>query len=203
MKNRLFVFLLFITFYSCSEDSYEKEIRDYQNEQNLKFHQKESSPLTGKDLDNFSALAFYKIAPTYKVTAILTKEKDPILFEMQTTTDRKPLYIKYGTLRFTIDGEAQTLDLYQNKDYDREPRFKNYLFLPFTDATSGNGSYAGGRYLDLLTTDERTDGTITLDFNKSYNPYCVYNSEFSCPLTPKQNNISVAVKAGVKDYKKQ
>ena len=153
-------------------------------------------------MKNFSALEFYKIDPKFKVTATLTKEKNPVIFEMQTTTNRKPLYIKYGTLTFTIDGALQTLDLYQNKEYDRDPQFKNYLFLPFTDATCGNGSYGGGRYLDVFTTDERTDGTIPLDFNKSYNPYCTYNSEFSCPLTPKQNTISIAVKAGVKNFKK-
>lgn len=201
MKARLLTLLLFSILYSCAQDSYEKEMREYQHEQNLKFHTEGSSPLTEKDLKNFSALVFYSIDPKYKVIARLTKEKDPVIFEMQTTTERKPLYIKYGTLSFTIEGESQTLELYQNKDYDREPQYKNYLFLPFTDATSGDGSYAGGRYLDVLTTDERADGTIVLDFNKSYNPYCVYNSEFSCPLTPKQNHISIAVKAGVKNFK--
>ena len=76
------------------------------------------------------------------------------------------------------------------------------MFLPFTDKTSGEGSYGGGRYLDVLTTDEKQDGTIVLDFNKAYNPYCAYSDRYSCPLTPKENTLSVAIQAGVKAYKK-
>ena len=168
----------------------------------MEFHNKETSPLTAKDLKTFEALEFYKIDQKFKVTAKLVKEKDPVIFEMQTTTTRKPLYIKYGTLTFTLEGKKQTLTIYQNKDFDRDPQYKDYLFLPFTDKTSGNGSYGGGRYIDVLTTDENADGTITIDFNKSYNPYCAYNSKYSCPLTPKENTVSVALKAGIKAYKK-
>jgi len=202
MKTSILVLFLFSIIGIHAQDAHTKEIMAYQYEQNLKFHNKETSPLTAVDLKKFSALHFYKIDKKFKVTAKLVKEKDPVIFEMQTTTNRKPLYVKYGTLSFTIDGIAQTLTIYQNKDFDRDPQYKDYLFLPFTDKTSGHGSYGGGRYLDVLTTDENADGTITIDFNKSYNPYCAYNSNYSCPLTPKENTVSVALKAGVKVYKK-
>ena len=198
----MLVFFLFTVFGMSAQDAYTKEIMSYQYEQNLKFHNKETSPLTAKELKKFRALPFYKIDEKFKVTAKLIKEKDPVIFEMQTTTSRKPLYVKYGTLTFTIDGKEQTLAIYQNKDFDRDPQYKDYLFLPFTDKTSGDESYGGGRYLDVLTTDENADGTITIDFNKSYNPYCAYNSKYSCPLTPKENTVSVALKAGVKVFKK-
>ena len=56
--------------------------------------------------------------------------------------------------------------------------------------------------MDVMTTDEKTDGTIVLNFNNSYNPYCAYNEKYSCPLTPRQNHLSLAVKAGIKDFKK-
>jgi hypothetical protein len=75
--------------------------------------------------------------------------------------------------------------------------------LPFTDKTSGSESYGGGRYIDVLTTDENPDGTITIDFNKSYNPYCAYNDRYSCPITPKENRVTVALRAGVKTFKKK
>jgi uncharacterized protein (DUF1684 family) len=202
MKNAISLLFLIMVCNISAQDAYTKGIMVYQYEQNLKFHNKEVSPLSAKDLKNFSALHFYKIDEKFKVTAKLVKEKEPIIFEMQTTTSRKPLYIKYGTLTFTIDGKEQTLTIYQNKDFGRAPQYKDYLFLPFTDKTSGIESYGGGRYLDVLTTDENTDGTITIDFNKSYNPYCAYNSSYSCPLTPKENTVSIALKAGVKVYKK-
>jgi uncharacterized protein (DUF1684 family) len=202
MKKSILVLFLVTAFNMSAQDVYTKEIMNYQYEQNLKFHDKETSPLTAKGLKSFSALSFYKIDKKYKVIAKLVKEKDPVIFGMATTTARKPLYIKYGTITFTLDNKEVSIPIYQNKDFGRDPQYKDYLFLPFTDATSGNGSYGGGRYLDVLTTDENPDGTITIDFNKSYNPYCAYNSKYSCPITPKENTVSVALKAGVKNYKK-
>jgi hypothetical protein len=203
MKNFVFVLFFFLAFQITAQESYTKEIKDYQYEQNIKFHDKRSSPLKAKDLKTFKALSFYKIDEKYKVTAKLVKEENPEIFEMPTTTDRKPLYIKYGTLFFTIDGKEQQLSIYQNKDFDRSPVYKNYLFLPFTDLTSGTESYGGGRYLDVFTTDEKPDGTIVIDFNKSYNPYCAYNDKFSCPITPKENKVTVALRAGVKNFNKE
>jgi uncharacterized protein (DUF1684 family) len=203
MKNFVFVLFFFLAFQITAQESYTKEIKDYQYEQNIKFHDKRSSPLKAKDLKTFKALSFYKIDEKYKVTAKLVKEENPEIFEMPTTTDRKPLYIKYGTLFFTIDGKEQQLSIYQNKDFDRSPVYKNYLFLPFTDLTSGTESYGGGRYLDVFTTDEKPDGTIVIDFNKSYNPYCAYNDKYSCPITPKENKVTVALRAGVKNFNKE
>lgn len=202
MKNTILILFLFFAFKVDAQDAYTKEIMNYQYQQNLKFHDKETSPLTAKDLKTFSALNFYKIDEKYKVIATLSKEKKPSIFEMPTTTSRKPLYIKYGTLTFTLDGKEHQLSIFQNKDFGRDPQYKDYLFLPFTDKTSGTGSYGGGRFLDVLTTDEKPDGTIVIDFNKSYNPYCAYSPRYSCPITPKENTVSVPIKAGIKAYKK-
>lgn len=154
MKKAIQLLLLLSFFSIQAQSDYIKEIKDYQYKQNLKFHDRETSPLTAKDLKNFEALAFFKIDKKYKVKATLVKEKNPVIFEMPTTTERKPLYVKYGTLTFTIDGKELKLSIYQNKDFGRAPQYKDYLFLPFSDLTNGNGSYGGGRYVDVLTTDE-------------------------------------------------
>lgn len=202
MKNTFLLILIFVSLISNAQNNFIKNVKDYQYKQNLKFHDSKTSPLTAKDIKSFEALEFYKIDKKFEVIATLVKEKDPVIFEMPTTTDRKPLYVKYGTLTFTIDGKQHTLNIYQNKDFGRAPQYRNYLFLPFADKTNGNGSYGGGRYVDVLTTDEKPDGTITINFNKSYNPYCAYNSIYSCPLIPEENTLSIAIKAGVKNYKK-
>lgn len=193
---------MFVSLIINAQNNFIKNVKDYQYKQNLKFHNSKTSPLTAKDIKTFEALEFYKIDKKFEVIATLVKEKDPVIFEMPTTTDRKPLYVKYGTLTFSIDGKQHTLNIYQNKDFGRAPQYRNYLFLPFADTTNGNGSYGGGRYVDVLTTDEKPDGTITINFNKSYNPYCAYNSIYSCPLIPEENTLSIAIKAGVKNYKK-
>ncbi len=195
----LLIFSLLII--SCQENSFNKEVLAHQYEQNLMFQNKEKSPLTKEDFEDFTALEFYTIDEKFKVLATLTKTPDALVFEMPTTTTRKPLYKQYGLVSFTIDGKEQQLEIYQSQDFNRDPMHKDYLFLPFTDATSGQGSYEGGRYIDVLTTDEK-EGKILIDFNTAYNPYCAYNGRYSCPITPKQNHLTIEIKAGVKAYKK-
>jgi len=39
-----------------------------------------------------------------------------------------------------------------------------------------------------------------VDFNLAYNPYCAYNENWSCPLPPRANRISVRIEAGEKKY---
>jgi uncharacterized protein (DUF1684 family) len=69
--------------------------------------------------------------------------------------------------------------------------------MPFRDATSGQETYASGRYIDLK---ENTSGVYDLDFNRAYNPYCAYNSTFSCPVPPAENVLKVPIRAGEKNY---
>ncbi|MDG2193950.1 MAG: DUF1684 domain-containing protein [Polaribacter sp.] len=201
MKNILVLFSFLIFAASCSEDTYEKEILNHQYKQNLEFQDKNTSPLTKEDLKEFQSLDFYAIDKNFRVLATLTKTPNALVFEMPTTTSRKPLYKKYGVLTFTVNGKEQELNIYQSQDFDRDPTYKDYLFLPFTDTTSGQESYAGGRFLDVLTTDEKK-GKMLIDFNKAYNPYCAYSGRYSCPITPKENHLTVAIRAGVKAYKK-
>lgn len=81
-------------------------------------------------------------------------------------------------------------------------KYKNHLFLPFTDLTSGEETYDNGRYIDLETVDIKNK-TVEIDFNKAYNPYCAYVSyTYNCPIPPKENYLPVAILAGEKNYGK-
>ncbi len=71
------------------------------------------------------------------------------------------------------------------------------LEFMFKDATSGDTTYAPGRFLDA---DKPKDGFIVLDFNQAYNPPCAYIAYATCPLPPKQNTLAVAIEAGEKKY---
>ena len=74
----------------------------------------------------------------------------------------------------------------------------NYLWLPFTDATSGQETYGGGRYLDITLDDE---GMVDLDFNYAYNPLCDYNADkYNCTLPPAGNHLDFMVEAGEKTF---
>ncbi|MEI9956742.1 MAG: DUF1684 domain-containing protein [Ferruginibacter sp.] len=93
------------------------------------------------------------------------------------------------------------LTVYQSKSLTKNDQYKDYLFIPFTDATSGDESYGSGRYIDILTTDIKNN-TVTIDFNKAYNPYCAYTTGYNCPIPPRENYLIVAVKAGEKSFAK-
>ena len=174
----------------------------YQQELNASYKDASKSPLKKRDLKNFKGLDFFPVDSTFIVIANLTKTINAPTFEMATTTDRKPLYKEYGILKFNLKGKKCVLKIYQSQDDLRDKKYKNHLFLPFTDDTSGEESYGGGRYMDVMTTDEKADGTIELNFNNTYNPYCAYNDKYSCPLTPRKNHLDVEVKAGIKKKKK-
>lgn len=169
----------------------------YQEQENKNFANPETSILTPEDLTSFKALDFYPVNEKFIVAATFKKTPNEKPFLMPTTTDRLPEYVKYGEAHFEIEGKKLKLNLYQSVPPKTEPEDVDYLFLPFTDLTSGDGSYGGGRFLDARIPENET---IVLNFNKAYNPYCAYNSRYSCPIPPKENDVLVRIEAGVKDF---
>lgn len=170
---------------------------EFQKNLNEEFADATKSPLTEKDRAEFKNLDFFPIDKSFIVEAKFQKSKNEKAFEMKTTTDRMPMYVKYGEISFAIKGEKFKLNVYQNIDLLKRPGFKNHLFLPFTDLTSGDESYVGGRYIDLEIPNGKT---ITVDFNQAYNPYCAYNIKYSCPIVPYENDLATHIKAGVKKF---
>lgn len=175
---------------------------EYQRKENARFKDASRSPLKKKDLKKFRGLDFYPVDSSFVVKASLQRTPDTPVFEMATTTERKPLYRQYGILTFTLQGKKLQLHLYQSQENVMSKLLKDYLFLPFTDDTSGDGSYGGGRYMDVFISEINEDDTVILDFNNTYNPYCAYNEKYSCPITPRKNHLDIAIRAGIKDYKK-
>ncbi len=173
------------------------EIEAYHAEENEKFSTAETTILTEEDFKTFKVLDFYPIDLKYRVEALFVRTPNEEPFLMPTTTDRKPEYVKYGEAHFSLDNQKLKLNLYKNTMPYDDPELKDYLFLPFTDWTSGDGSYGGGRFLDAYIPE---GDIIILNFNKAYNPYCAYNQRYSCPIPPKENDLGVRVEAGVKDF---
>ncbi|MBK5207966.1 MAG: DUF1684 domain-containing protein [Flavobacteriaceae bacterium] len=194
--------LFAIVFFSCAKksSSYQNEIKLFQYELNREFADATKSPLTKEDIKTFKALAFFEIDKNYNIEADFELTPNTLVFEMPTTTDRLPLYKKYGIARFTLNGEKIELNIYQNQQLMTDFKYKDYLFLPFNDATNGTTTYGGGRFIDL---EIPAGGSkkIRIDFNKAYNPYCAYNHTFSCPIPPSENNLPIAIPVGVKAFK--
>ena len=162
---------------------------------NHEYTNQEESPLKEEDRQNFKGLPFYDINPAYCVEAKFKRVKKAKPFTMQTTGPRKPTYEIYGVARFKLNGQKFKLNIYQSHRLRTTEEYKDYLFLPFTDLTNSETTYGGGRYIDLRIP---TGKTIILDFNQAYNPYCAYNTGFSCPIVPSENFLDTEVKAGVR-----
>ncbi|MFV5699266.1 DUF1684 domain-containing protein [Flavobacterium sp. ZT3R17] len=172
-------------------------VAKFQKDLNTEYADVKTSPLTTEDLAVFKALDFYPANEKFFVIAKFVRTKKEKPFEMKTSTDRKPLYVKYGEVFFTLDGKELKLNVYRNIELSKKASYKDYLFLPFSDLTSGNESYIGGKYIDLRIPK---GDTIVIDFNTSYNPYCAYSHKYSCPKVPLENDLNIEIKAGVKKF---
>lgn len=148
-----------------------------------------------------SYFRFYAAEPAYRVTAQFEPIADTVGFNIPTMAQTEKKFFRYGMLRFQIRGKFCQLTVFQMASLRNSSQYRDYLFVPFTDSTSGNSTYGGGRYIDLLTTDIQ-QGNVVLDFNKAYNPYCAYAPGYQCPIPPKENKLTVAIRAGEKVFAK-
>jgi len=189
---------ILFTIIIVAASSYNDEINKFQNELNKEFANAETSPLTKEDLATFDELSFYDINESYKIEAKLILNESPKEFGMKTTTARRPTYIKYGTAKFKLKGEIMEIGIYKNIELSKKEQYKDFLFMLFTDKTSGITSYAGGRYLDLRIPKEGE--SLLIDFNKAYNPYCSYNHKYSCPIPSNDDYLDIEIKAGVMKF---
>jgi uncharacterized protein len=198
--NRVFISFFVLFLMSCTQEK--RPLlgeTDYQIEQNAKFKDATTSPLTDKDRKDFKGLEFFKFDSIYIVKAALKRTPESEWFNMKTTTERLSKERVFGQLTFEINDDSFNLNVYQGEENMQTEGFEDYLFLPFLDDTNGEESYGGGRYIDLRIPES---DSITIDFNKAYNPLCVYNEKFSCPIVPRVNYLPIEIKAGVKMYAK-
>lgn len=191
------IFLFSILTKINAQSGFKEEQHRYRKSLNKTFKSKKKSPLPYADIVNFKGLDFFEANERYKVTAIFIKNEKPVTFKMKTSTSRLPAYVKYGTVKFVIDDNTYTLNLYQGVASEVSKKYKNHLFLPFTDLTNSVETYEGGRYIDIFIPESNT---IIIDFNKAYNPYCAYSHRYSCPVTPVENTLDTRIEAGVKAY---
>lgn len=116
------------------------------------------------------------------------------------TNDTSKLTIKnvLGQTNFEKSG-GRLQFVYQNKTYTLDAVAEDSdLFIIFSDATNGNGTYPAGRFVYAKLPAH--GNTVILDFNKAYNPPCCFTDFATCPLPPPQNRLSIAITAGEKTY---
>ncbi|MGE5383468.1 MAG: DUF1684 domain-containing protein [Omnitrophica WOR_2 bacterium] len=200
-QKLIFIILFLLTIAGYAQDvpsQYKKQLLQERKVKDKEFLNPEESPLTSDGMASFVGLSYFKPDKKYVIYAKLVRKTSPDTIKMKTTTERLPLYIVYGDATFNINGKQHQLTIYRNVGLMTKEGYEDYLFVPFTDQTSGNESYGGGRYIDARIP---ANDTIVLDFNKAYNPYCCYSKKYSCPIPPSQNYIDAKIKAGEKNFK--
>jgi uncharacterized protein (DUF1684 family) len=110
--------------------------------------------------------------------------------EIPTSDGKAKSFSRVGRIRFDIDGEPAELTVFKDSD-------RGSLFIPFRDASAGRDTYEVGRYLEPQA---RPDGTLDVDFNYAYNPFCAYGEGWSCPIPPVENQLAVTIAAGEKAF---
>lgn len=192
--------IYFISFFApviLMAQSLEQEIQSYRDKQIQEMVKDEFGPLR-KDQVEF--VSFYPAKQDYVVTASVEQLFNEPTFRMPTYDGTSNEYKRYGFLNFELNGKKYKLTAYQSVALFQNATYKNHLFVPFMDNTTGETTYEGGRYLDLSISDIK-DGKIKIDFNRAYNPYCAYSNGYRCPQPPKNNILNAAIEAGEKKYK--
>ncbi|MGQ0722616.1 MAG: DUF1684 domain-containing protein [Candidatus Eiseniibacteriota bacterium] len=139
-------------------------------------------------LESFEGFSVFPESDAFRVEARVV-DAGGAAVEVGTTRGLVKQLVRAAVLEFELGGARCRLTGF------REPgdAADAALFVPYKDATSGSESYAVGRYLRV---EPGADGTATVDFNHSTNPWCAYSPFWNCVLPPEENVLAVAVRAG-------
>jgi uncharacterized protein len=186
--------ILYTVYGSKDQTAYINEIKKHRDDLENFMRTSPESPFAD-DPSKFTGLKFFAADLKYKINATLVPIKDKKQILLATNDGKEQRYREYAHAEFDFGGFHNRLLLLEV--IDPGPSMGK-LFLAFGDGTSAETTYGAGRYLDIAKA--QGSNSITLDFNKAYNPYCAYADKFSCPLPPAENLLTIPIQAGEKAY---
>jgi uncharacterized protein len=140
----------------------------------------------------FTGIDSFPIDGRWRFQARFEPYDPPRTAEVPTIVELEETYQVPGALAFDHDGETHRIDAFLEEG-------ETDLFLVFGDLTNRAETYGGGRYMYVRPPHGR--GVVTVDFNKAYNPPCVFTPFATCALPPIQNRLPIRVEAGEKLYR--
>ena len=140
----------------------------------------------------FAGLKYFEPDPAFRFETELRRSPTPASVMMATSKGSRQLFDAIGSFELPIEGKPVMVTAYQSAERE-DPS----IFVPFRDATSGAESYGAARYLDM---EVEHDDRYAVDFNYAYNPYCAYSDAYACPLPPRENWLTVVIRAGERKY---
>ena len=157
------------------------------------FAEHPDTPISASARKRWRGASWYPYDPKWRTIGTVEPVERMVTFDIPLAADGVIHCARIGRVRFAIGSQRSALALYWFGGYG------GGLWLPFSDSTSGDATYGGGRYLydtikgaDLGVEADR----LVLDFNFAYNPSCAYDDRWVCPLSPAENSLPFAVCAG-------
>ena len=138
----------------------------------------------------FTGFKQYPVDPEYCIEAKYTAYDTPKLISIQDVIEIYHETPFQGYVTFNLDGAEHRLEARVDED--------KVMRLDFKDATNGDTTYIGGRF---LIAGMPKNGKIMVDFNRAYNPPCAYTDYATCPLPPSENRLPIHIEAGEKKYR--
>jgi uncharacterized protein (DUF1684 family) len=172
------------------ESNYIEEMKAFRHQKDSFMRNDEKSPFVEQNVA-FNGLNYFDVDESFKVKASIEVLEDGKVYDLRTSDDKVKTYQAVAILHFDIVGSHQDLTLLQSA-------VDGHFFLSFYDETSAITTYGAGRYLEVDY--KKGQQQVVLDFNKAYNPYCAYTEGYSCPVPPPENNITIPINAGEKNY---
>jgi uncharacterized protein (DUF1684 family) len=163
-------------------------LQEFRREKDAFFGSDFQSPLTHEQRHAFKGLKYFPENAALRLEVQVEKSTSNETVSIETTGGQPQSYQRYGRFKFSVEGQEVELTLYSSMAG---------FFLPFVDSLAGQETYPAGRYVEV---ERLPNGKFQVDFNLAYNPYCAYNDQWSCPLTPAENRLKVAIRAGEKVF---
>ena len=170
--------------------TYEQQIAAFRAEKDQAFKSGSDSPIPAPQRAAFTGLRYFDVDTRLRVPAALAPTgTSSQVIEMDTTAGNRERFRVIGRLEFTLNGQKHALTAFVAESAPDTRR----LFVPFGDTTNRAETYGGGRYLELPGT---STGLYDLDFNRAYNPFCVFDAKWECPIPPRENRLPIDIRAG-------
>lgn len=172
-------------------ETYIINIEKFRKEKDESFKISSQSPIPNKE--EFKSLQYFDPNLNFRIAAQLQLIQDTTAYLLKMTDKKEEKFYPYAYAIFSFAAQPQKLLLLKKEKNNTD------LFLAFKDKSNSTQTYQGGRYLDIYL-EQLNAKEIIIDFNFAYNPYCVYNKDYTCPIPPTENHLSFEVLAGEKRY---
>ena len=138
----------------------------------------------------FPGKFWFPIDASYRVSATFTPYSESKWVTQTNSRGEQAGVEQVGEIAFQLDGHSVQWIVQAESDEEH--------LIVFRDAMCGQGAYPACRFLNfpIPALNGNSQGTVHLDFNRSYNPPCAFSPHTLCPLPPEQNVVEFSIPAG-------